>query len=268
VTLSKPELPSRIGFGVSGVHGTPLISRAKTIALIEQAVSAGIAVFDTAPAYGAGQAEQRLGEAVKQIGRERVYLMTKAGLFSHGLAGRRRDFSPDAIEASVRASLKRLDVEGVDALFLHGPDPAELSARLFERLALLQRAGAFSALGVAGRGDELDDALQTGRFQAVMAPVHPFLSELELRRLQIAAEAGVQVIAIETSGDTPAPPSFPQNGADLYRLLRALRAKPLGRGRVPAMTGMPAALGIEFVSCVLATTSRPAHLDEIVQHLR
>lgn len=267
--ISRPMSPplSRIGFGVSGAHGTPLIRRAETIALIEQAVTSGITVLDTAPAYGAGEAERRVGAALTRVGRDRIHLMTKAGLFSHGLTGRRRDFSPDAIEASIRASLERLGVEGVDTFVLHGPHPTELTSSLFDRLASLRQAGAFEALGVAGRGAGLGEALEAGRFQAVMAPVHPFLTALEIDQLQAAFAGGIQVFAIETAGDRPPPIRAPRNPADVYRLARALRSQDPGRGRVAPMVGLKAALDLDWVTCALTTTSKHAHLNEILRHL-
>lgn len=256
---------SRIGFGVSGAHGTPLVRPAQTIALIEQAAARGVTLFDTAPAYGNGEAERRLGQALTGLDRDRLVIATKAGLFSHGLSGRRRDFSPDAIEASVTASLARLRVEGVDLVFLHGPDPGELTPALFERLSALQRAGAFTALGVAGRGGELDAALETGRFEALMAPVHPFLDEGEERRLASATGAGLAVFAIETSGDAAAPLRAPRSAADIYTLARKLRPGAIGRGRVAALDGFAAALSRPEVTSALTTTTRPAHLLQSVQ---
>ncbi|MFW5661901.1 MAG: aldo/keto reductase, partial [Oceanicaulis sp.] len=80
-----------LGFGVSGAHGTPLVSRNSTIAMIERSLESGVALFDTAPAYGAGEAERRLGLALREIGRDRVRISTKAGLSSAGLARRMRD---------------------------------------------------------------------------------------------------------------------------------------------------------------------------------
>ena len=253
---------SRLGFGVSGAHGTPLLSRAKTLDLIEQAHSLGITAFDTAPAYGAGEAERRLGAALKRIGRDQVLVSTKAGLTSYGLAGRRRDFSPDGIEAGVRASLKRLDIDGADLVFLHGPDPRELTPQLFTVLDDLKRAGAFAALGVAGRGAELDAALETGRFEALMAPGHPFLDSTERHRLEAAAEAGVAVFAIETAGDQPAPLRAPRSPADLYKLARAARPQPSGRGRVSAVEGLRRACGWTAVACAMMTTTRSDHLRD------
>jgi len=258
-SLKPMSLPSRIGFGVSGAHGTPLVPRSQSQAIIRQAFALGVRVFDTAPAYGAGEAERRLGEALKKLDRNQVFISTKAGLFSHGLAGRRRDFSPDAIEQSVRESLDRLQLDGVDALFLHGAAPEELTPALFGRLDALKAAGAFRLLGAAGRGGELSAAVETGRFQRLMAPVHPFLSDPEIHRLTQAAQAGIDVLAIETSGDAPAHWALPKRPADLYGLAKRLRAQP-GRGRVGVETGIKAALARPEVSCALMTTTRLAHL--------
>jgi diketogulonate reductase-like aldo/keto reductase len=119
--------PSKAGFGVSGAHGSPLVAARDTVRLLIEAFEGGVRVFDTAPSYGAGEAERRLGAAVSALGRERVFITTKAGLFSSGLSGRRRNFSPDAVEASVLASLDRLGVAGVDMLFLHGAGVHELT---------------------------------------------------------------------------------------------------------------------------------------------
>ncbi|MCP2680661.1 aldo/keto reductase [Maricaulaceae bacterium NA33B04] len=252
-------LPSRIGFGVSGVHGTPLVSRARTCDLVRQAYEAGVRVFDTAPAYGAGEAERRLGESLKQLSRDEVFISTKAGLFSHSIAGRRRGFSPGEIEQSLRDSLTRLQVEGVDALFLHGAGAEELSPALFERLEALKGAGAFKYVGAAGRGVELSAAIETGAFQMLMAPVHPFLSSEEDQRLLDAAIAGMTVMAIETAGDAPRAPGLPRSSADVYRFAKQLRSAP-GRGRVSVEEGLQAALHRDEVGCALMTTTRTEHL--------
>lgn len=255
----RPACQSRIGFGVSGPHGTPLISRAETIALIEQAAGLGVTAFDTAPSYGAGEAERRLGEAVQRLGRDRLFLSTKAGLSSFGLAGRRRDFSADSIEASLRASLQRLGVDGVDALFLHGAAPEEWTPALLKRLSDLKSTGAFKTLGAAGRGPELDAAMETGAVQAVMAPVHPFLSDSENERIGRVGEAGLALFAVETAGDAPAPARAPRRLADFYALAKRLRARP-GRGRISVGTGLSAALARAEVSCAIMTTTRSDHL--------
>ncbi|MGJ3230900.1 MAG: aldo/keto reductase [Oceanicaulis sp.] len=257
--------PSRLGFGVSGAHGTALVPRSQTVDLIGAAFDGGVRVFDTAPAYGNGEGERRLGQAVAALGRERVFLTTKAGLFSSGLARRRRDFTPDAIEASLVASLRRLGVAGVDILFLHGADAQELTPALFDRLDALRRAGAFAHLGAAGRGAELDAAITEPRFAAIMAPVHPFLNGPERARIDRACASDKAVFAIETAGDAPPGLRAPRRAGDLYALAKGVRARlsrSAGRGRVATPLGLAAALADPAVSCTLFTTTRRRHLAE------
>ena len=248
-----------LGFGVSGAHGTPLVSRQYTQALIRAAFQAGVRVFDTAPAYGAGEAERRLGAALRGLKRETVFVSTKAGVTSAGLARRRRDFSPDAIERSVQDSLVRLGVEGVDALFLHGAAAEELNAALLARLQALKSAGAFALLGAAGRGAELDAAIETGCFDALMAPVHPFVTPREEARLTRANEAGLVLFAIETAGPGRAPLAVPRRPADVYRLAQRFRRSADGP-RLTVSDGLQAALRRPVVDCALFTTTRLDHL--------
>lgn len=253
-------LPSPLGFGVSGAHGTFLVPARSTRLLVEQAFAGGVRVFDTAPAYGAGEAEKRVGAALASLPRDQVFITTKAGVASTGLARRMRDFSPSAIERSVRTSLARLGVEGVDGLILHGPGPAELTPELFARLAALQTAGAFVHLGVAGRGGELDAALATGRFRLLMAPVHPFIGEAGMQRLRAARAGGIAVMGIEAAGAGPPPLSLPRSPADLYTLARGLRAAsaPAPRAVMPGALVDPLREGL--ADSVVTTTTRPHHL--------
>ncbi|WP_269845060.1 aldo/keto reductase [Marinicauda salina] len=251
-----------MAFGVSGAHGTPLVPARETVDLIHEARARGVRVFDTAPAYGAGEAERRLGRALAGMDRDAVCVSTKAGVTSRGLRGRRRDFSPDAIETSLRASLDRLGLEGVDVLFLHGADPAELTPGLIERLDRLKDAGAFARLGATGRGAELDAALDTGRIDALMTPVHPFLDAGGEARLVRAAEAGVSVFAIETAGPGRTAIRLPRRPADLYAVGRGLLASGGDDRRVPVAEGLAAALARPEVAVAVFTTTRRAHLIE------
>lgn len=254
-------IQSVLGFGVSGALGTPLVSARHTRLLIRRAAAAGVTVFDTAPSYGAGEAERRLGRALATLQRDRLVICSKVGFCSHGLKGRRRDFSPDGVEASVRASLARLRVEGLDILFLHGADPGELTPALMARLDALRQAGAFHTLGAAGRGAELDAALQTGRVEALMAPAHPFLSEAERARLATARAVGVTVFGIETAGDAPPARQWPRRVSDLYGLARSLQTLDAGRGRVAVPDGLRQALAAPDIDTVMFTTTQRAHLD-------
>lgn len=200
---------------------------------------------------------------MKTLPRGEVFVSTKAGLSSRGLSARVRDFSPAGIEASLRASLDRLGLEGVDAFFLHGAAPEELTPALFDRLDALKSAGAFNGLGAAGRGSELDAALESGRFQALMQPVHPFLDAQGEARLIRAHGAGLEVFAIETAGPGRPRLALPRSPADLYSFARGLRSGPVQDDRrVSLPEGLKAALLRCEVAVVLTTTTRQAHLEQ------
>ena len=117
----------RLGFGVSGPHGSPLVPFRATEALIMRAYELGVRLFDTGPSYGNGEAERRLGKVMSRLPPNDCIISTKVRVTSHGLMGRKRDFSPDAIRRSLDASMKRLKAHRLDWVFLHGPAPSELT---------------------------------------------------------------------------------------------------------------------------------------------
>ena len=98
--------------------------------VVHQALSLNLNLFDTAPLYGAGSSEERLGRALRGIPRNRYVLTTKVGrlIRTSGEAGQEQnrsvyfDFSYDAVMRSFESSLIRLDVDFVDVLHIHDPD--------------------------------------------------------------------------------------------------------------------------------------------------
>ena len=142
----------RLGFGVSGPHGTPMIRPETTVRMVQHAYALGVRIFDTGPSYGAGEAERRLGEALARLPPYDPIVMTKAGIQSSGLTKRHRDFSPTGIRRSVEGSLKRLRRERIDWLFLHGPSPGEMTDELLKVLTDMRRRGDVVSIGVCGRG--------------------------------------------------------------------------------------------------------------------
>lgn len=224
----------RLGFGVSGPHGSPLIAPSQTRHMIDFAFESGVRLFDTSPAYGNGEAERRLGEALVRMPRYECIISTKAGVTSSGLTGRHRDFSPDAIRRSIDASLKRLRVSHIDWLLLHGPAPHELTDQLLKTLIDLKYSGIITSLGVCGRGVELDAALNTGQFTIFMAPVHSALPQEDIDRLTRIKASGSELVGIEVM--RPAHRRFPApvTPGATWRLARAL----LGRSKAAPPTPM------------------------------
>ena len=96
------------------------MSDAEATSLVHHALDLGINFFDTAPNYGLGTSEQRLGSALKGVDRDRFIINTK---FGHN-AEDEFDFESSSLRDSVEGSLRRLGVETIDSLLLHNP-PAE-----------------------------------------------------------------------------------------------------------------------------------------------
>ncbi|WP_323762856.1 aldo/keto reductase [Maricaulis sp.] len=251
---------SRLGFGVTGPHAGLGTSRSATTRLIHQAVEHGVTLFDTGPAYGRGEAERRLGTALKQIPRNAAFVATKAGVH----AGGHRDFSAGAVEMSLRESLKRLQRDHVDLLLLHGPAPGELTDKLIRRLQAFTERGMIRHIGVCGRGEELDRAIELGVFDALMAPVNDSLSSTQRQRLTLARKSGLSVIGIEAMAGAARLAGPPRSRSDLWylarQLKRRLRGDPPAAATASAVAGLHWALSQPFADSVICLTSRAAHL--------
>ncbi|HMO44355.1 MAG TPA: aldo/keto reductase, partial [Phenylobacterium sp.] len=138
---------SEIGFGAASYWGLRRFPEAEALGLVHRALDLGVTLFDTAPGYSRGEAEPRLGRALRGRDLDRVVVATKAGTFHAGGGRTGRDFSPRALVASVEASLRRLDVEQLGLVQLHGPARAELNDDVFEALESLRRRGLVRAFG-------------------------------------------------------------------------------------------------------------------------
>ncbi|GAA0522967.1 aldo/keto reductase [Saccharopolyspora subtropica] len=134
-------LPGRIGFGSAPLGNMfRAIPDDEAAATVQAAWDQGIRYFDTAPLYGAGLAEIRLGEVLAQQPRDDFVLSTKVGrvildeiedpagrelgekgaLFEHGLPNKIvNDYSADATLRSVEDSLKRLRTDRIDIIWVH-----------------------------------------------------------------------------------------------------------------------------------------------------
>ncbi len=123
-TLGKSGLEvSALGFGCMGLnhaYGTPL-PKQEAIALLRQAVEAGVTFFDTAEVYGPFTNEELVGEALAPL-RDRVVIATKFG-FKVGMSSAGMDSRPEHIRDVAEASLKRLKTDRIDLFYQHRVDP-------------------------------------------------------------------------------------------------------------------------------------------------
>lgn len=122
--INESPAISEIGLGAwqLGVHsGWKEMTENEAIELVQTSFEMGVNFFDTAPNYGLGTSELRLGKALKAYDRESLVVNTK---FGHRDTGG-TNYDSNNIRQSLEGSLKRLQMEYVDSLILHSP-PYEL----------------------------------------------------------------------------------------------------------------------------------------------
>lgn len=145
---------SAIGFGGAAVsgegggYGFGLLDEDDAIGLLHRALDVGIDLFDTAPIYGFGLSEKRIGKAFRGR-REDVFLVTKGGVDWDRDKRVRVDNRPETIERMLHQSLRDLETEMVDLYFLHWPDPEVDIRRPMEILARAKEVGKIRAIGLS-----------------------------------------------------------------------------------------------------------------------
>lgn len=90
--------------------------------LMQAAFEHGINFFDNAEAYAAGKAEEIMGEGLKGFPREQLVISTKL-YFGKDTPNESRTLSRKHLMEGIDNSLKRLQLDYVDLLFCHRPDP-------------------------------------------------------------------------------------------------------------------------------------------------
>ena len=114
---------SEIGLGAWQLgqnSGWKSMTETDAIKLVHKSLDLGINFFDTAPNYGHGTSEERLGKALKGRDRSKIVINTKFGHTHTGTL----NFSSGYIRESLEGSLKRLQLNYVDSLIIHNP-PSE-----------------------------------------------------------------------------------------------------------------------------------------------
>jgi len=166
-------------------------SEQDSVAAARAAVDAGITFFDTAPGYGDGLSERRLGLGLEGL-RQKVVVATKIG--------------PDAMAAgkvaeSVERSLRHLRSDYIDLIQIHWPSRSVPLAETLGALEALKRAGKVRAIGVSNFGAlDLADAVEIAAAREIIAPTtnqlpYSLLSRaIEFEIMPACARAGVGVL--------------------------------------------------------------------------
>jgi len=278
-----PEL-GRFGFGGANLGNlfAPMTDD-RAAELLEAAWDGGIRYFDTAPHYGLGLSERRLGRFLAAKPRAEFVVSTKAGRLlrpSPATAGERDgdlydvpadlervwDFTADGVRRSLEESLERLGLDRVDVLFLHDPEGAGLDGALatgVPAVVALREEGLVDAVGVgststpalvaAARTGALDLLMVAGRYTLLEQP-----AAVEL--LPECRERGIGVVAagVLNSGLL----ASPRPGADAR--YEYLQAPPEVLARARRLADVCDGYGVELPTAALRFPRREPAVRSVV----
>lgn len=213
-----------------GLGGAPVgnlyraVEEDVALATVRTAVELGFRHIDTAPHYGAGLSEERIGRALAGLHRPFTQVSTKVGrlleldpdhrpgeLDPHdfevpAVRRRRWDYSPAGLRRSLEESLVRLGLDRVEIVYLHDPDVFGLDEGIrvaLPELAAMREEGLVDKIGVGSTDADalarcvaeadLDLVMCAGRYSLLEQPAAVRLLPLCLRR-------GVEVVAAGVYG--------------------------------------------------------------------
>ncbi len=191
------------------------VSDEEATATVDKAWELGVRYFDTAPHYGLGLSERRLGAALAKRERGEYVVSTKVGRRLEALtppygrdedfdvpATQRRvwDFSRDGILGSLEQSLERLALDHIDIVYLHDPDDhwPEALRQAYPALEELRDQGVVSSIGAGMNQAEMlaDFVRHTDMDVLMIAGRYTLLEQGALGELlPLCADRGVGVVA-------------------------------------------------------------------------
>lgn len=271
---------TRLGLGAAFLSGMfSAVSEEEAEATVDRAWDLGIRYFDTAPLYGAGVGEQRLGRGLADKPREEFVVSTKVGR----LTGPDPvfDFTYDGVLRSLDESLARLGLDYVDAVFVHDPEDGHLDEALvgaYRALDELRSEGTIRAVGAGmNRIEPFVQLAREARFDCcLLAGRYTLLDQSGSRELfPLCEQEGIAVIAagVYNSGIL----ASPEPGAtfDYAPATAALVEQARALGAVCARHDVPLkAAAIQFplrhpaVTTVLTGVGSVAELEENVRMLQ
>jgi D-threo-aldose 1-dehydrogenase len=219
VTLSPGVCPTRLILGCAQLGGLyRAITEEEAQATVDEAWCLGVRAFDTAPYYGSGLSEQRLGVALHDRPRDDYVLLTKVGRVLMPRAGDSarageeifkgappleavKDYSRDGVLRSLGCSLGRLRLDYVDIVHVHDPDtPEELDQAIREAIPALVDLREQGVIGAVSAGmnyaepltrivreTDVDCVMVAGRYtlldQTAAADLLPVCREMDVKVL-------------------------------------------------------------------------------------
>lgn len=299
--MTRLTLP-RLGYGAANLGNLfRALTDEESTAILQAAWDEGIRYFDTAPHYGLGLSEQRLGAFLATKSRDEYVISTKvgrllrpnpAGVGTFDLANdfmvpadlqRVWDFTADGIRHSVDESLARTGLDRFDVLYLHDPERHDMDLGLASALpamAALRAEGLVDAIGVGSMNtDALLASVRTGLLDLLMVAGRYTLAEqpalAEVVPACLANGVGIVNASVFNSGllATDAPGAnarydYGEAPSELLTRVQAIAAVCRDFGVSLPAAALQYTLRDAAVESVVVGGSRPAQLHQNAKHMR
>jgi aryl-alcohol dehydrogenase-like predicted oxidoreductase len=209
---------AEIGYGCMGLSGTyGTADEADAIAVLRNAVDAGVTLFDTADAYGPFTNEVLVGRALKGL-RNRVTVATKFGQRTLPDGSRTICGRPEYVREACEASLKRLGIDHIDLYYQHRVDKTVPIDETVDAMADMVKAGKVRFIGLSeASGANIRRAHRVHPLTAVQSELSLWSRQDEQDILPLCAELGVAYVAYSPlgrgflAGTVSASADLPQN---------------------------------------------------------
>lgn len=175
---------SALSFGASSLGSMfGPIDENEGIRAVHEALDLGVNYIDVAPFYGLTKAETVLGNAIREKDRSQIILSTKVGRYGD----HEFDFTANRINRSIDESLRRLNTEYIDILFLHDIEYVPLEIIIEEAIPAVQKLkekGKIGFYGISGFPLKLFEvALNIVQVDAIISYGHYSLNDTSLLNL-------------------------------------------------------------------------------------
>jgi uncharacterized protein len=204
----KPILKRKLG--KTGIE-LPIVSfgvmRADSPALVQAAIKEGIILFDTAHGYQGGKNEEMLGEVFKSYPRDSFVLATKVppDIKKDSTGAFDGSFTARTFLEKLDISLKRLQMDYVDILYVHGLSSrdAVLWPVLLEAVTKAKKMGKVKHVGVSTHKNEpevIQAVIDSGVYEVVLSSINfkqDYYAALK-EAIAKAAKAGIGIVAMKT----------------------------------------------------------------------
>jgi D-threo-aldose 1-dehydrogenase len=282
---------TRLGLGTAPLAGLfEEVPEPQALAVIERSWDAGIRLYDTAPLYGHGLAEMRVGKVLRRMPRDKFTLASKVGRLLRagappepGQAFRGTppvnpvfDFSYDGVMRSVEESLERLGLARIDILHIHDPDNHynEALDGAYRALDRLRSDGVIGAVGAGmNQAEMLTRFAREANFDCfLLAGRYTLLDQVALNELlPVCLEKGVAIIAggVYNSGILADPKpgahyNYEPAAPELIERARRIGAVCARHGVPIKAAAIQFPLGHPAVTCVVVGCRSVVQLDESI----